>query len=76
MYEFIVVKVMNEAMLRVKKSNNQDYSINEKIKNDLQDEELFTKIDKDTAIELLKNVGVSEDKLEEMYEKLLAQKNN
>lgn len=76
MNEFIVVKVMNEAMLRVKKSNNQDYSINEKIKNDLQDEELFTKIDKDTAIELLKNVGVSEDKLEEMYEKLLAQKNN
>ena len=28
MNEFIVVKVMNEAMLRVKKSNNQDYSIN------------------------------------------------
>lgn len=75
MNEFIVVKVMNEAMLRVKKSNNQDYSINEKIKNDLQDEELFTKIDKDEAIELLHNVGVAEDKLEEMYEKLIAQNN-
>ena len=32
MDEFVVIKVMNEAMLRLKKSKNEDFTKNEKIK--------------------------------------------
>ena len=71
MDEFIVIKVMNEAMLRLKKSKNENYVINDKIKKHLEDEALFFKINKDTAIKVLISVGVSEDKLEETYLKLI-----
>lgn len=74
MDEFIVVKVMNEAMLRLKKNKNEDYSINERIRHDLEDRELFLKISKKDALMILSNVGVSNGKLEEMYEKLMAKK--
>ena len=46
MDEFIVIKVMNEATLRLKKSKNEDFSINDKIKQLLQDEAIFFKIKK------------------------------
>ena len=69
MDEFIVVKVMNEAMLRLKKNKNEDYSINERIRHDLEDRELFLKISKKDALMILSNVGVSNGKLEEMYKK-------
>ena len=74
MDEFIVVKVMNEAMLRLKKNKNEDYSINERIRHGLEDRELFLKISKKEALMILSNVGVSNGKLEEMYEKLMAKK--
>lgn len=74
MDEFIVVKVMNEAMLRLKKNKNEDYSINERIRHDLEDRELFLKISKKDALMILSDVGVSNGKLEEMYEKLMAKK--
>ena len=74
MDEIIVVKVMNEAMLRLKKNKNEDYSINERIRHDLEDRELFLKISKKEALMILSNVGVSNGKLEEMYEKLMAKK--
>lgn len=47
MDEFVVIKVMNEAMLRLKKSKNEDSTKNEKIKEFLQDEAIFFKIRKE-----------------------------
>ncbi len=70
MDEFIIIKVMNESMLRLKKSKNKDYTVNEKIKELLEDEALFFRISKKNAINLLISVGVADDKLEEVYKKL------
>lgn len=71
MDKFVIIKVMNEAMIRLKKSKNEDYKRNEKIKEFLSDESLFFKIKKETAIKVLTNVGVKEEKLEETYQKLI-----
>lgn len=71
MDEFVVIKVMNEAMLRLKKSKNEDYTKNEKIKEFLQDEAIFFKIRKEMALKVLISVGVNEEKLEETYQKLI-----
>lgn len=71
MDKFVIIKVMNEAMIRLKKSKNEDYKRNEKIKEFLSDEALFFKIKKETAIKVLTNVGVKEEKLEETYQKLI-----
>ena len=70
MDEFIVIKVMNEAMLRLKKRKNEDYKKNEELKKYLEDEALFFRIKKAYVIEILNIVGVAEDKLEETYQKL------
>ena len=70
MDEFIVIKVMNESMLRTKKGRNEEYSINEEIKKTLEDEALFFKVSKETALKILTNVGVAKDMLEETYVKL------
>lgn len=70
MDEFIVIKVMNESMLRLKRDKNMDYTINEKIKELLEDEGLFFRIRKENAIKTLASVGVANDKLEEVYKKL------
>lgn len=71
MDELIVIKVMNEAMLRLKKGKNEDYSIHEKIDECLKDKDFFLKAKKDTAMKVLLSVGVSKDKLEETYGKLI-----
>lgn len=71
MDEFIVIKVMNEAMLRLKNSKNEDSSFNEKIKEYLQDEAFFFKINKESAFKVLIGVGVLDEKLEETYQKLI-----
>ena len=64
MDEFTVIKVMNEATLRLKKNKNEE------LKKYLEDEALFFRIKKEHAIEILNSVGVAEDKLEEIYQKL------
>lgn len=74
MDEFIIIKVMNESMLRLKKDKNRDYTINKKIKELLEDETLFFRIIKRNAISLLDSVGVANDKLEEVYKKLTDKK--
>ena len=70
MDEFKVIAVMNEAMLQLLKSKNANYEKNLKIKNYLNDEAFFFKINKLNAIKILKNVGVKQEKLEEVYKKL------
>ena len=70
MDEFKMIDVMNEAMLKLLKDKNADYEINMKIKELLQDEAIFFKIGKSKAFVILQNVGVKQDKLEEVYKKL------
>ena len=70
MDKFIIIKIMNEAMIRLKTSKNENCEKNEKIKEFLEDEALFFKIKKETALKVLINVGVNEEKLEETYQKL------
>ena len=70
MDKFVIIKIMNEAMLRLKMSKNEDCEKNEKIKEFLEDEALFFKIKKETAMKILTSVGVNEEKLEETYQKL------
>ena len=65
MDKFVIIKIMNEAMLRLKMSKNEDCEKNEKIKEFLEDEALFFKIKKEIAIKVLTNVGVKEEELEE-----------
>ena len=70
MDKFVIIKIMNEAMMRLKMSKNEDYEKNKKIKEFLEDEALFFKIKKEHAIKLLISVGVKEENLEETYQKL------
>ena len=72
MDEFIVIKVMNEAMLKLKKSKNEDFTINEKIKEYLNDKEFFSKVSKDSAMKVLISAGVAKDKLDDTYKKLIS----
>ncbi len=71
MDKFTIIKIMNEAMIRLKISKKQDYKRNETIREFLEDEALFFKIKKETAIKVLTSVGVKEEKLEETYQKLI-----
>ena len=70
MDEFKVIVVMNEAMLKLLKSKNANYEKNSKIKEYLEDEAFFFKINKLKAFEILQNVGVKQEQLEEVYKKL------
>lgn len=71
MDKFTVIKIMNEATLRLKMSKNEDYEKNKKIKEFLEDEELFFKIKKETALKVLTRVGVNKENLEATYQKLI-----
>lgn len=68
--EFKVIGVMNKAMLKTLKDKNKDFTKNEKIKEFLEDESCFFKIDKTKALRILQYVGVKQDQLENVYEKL------
>lgn len=58
---------MNETMLKLLKDKNANYEINLKIKELIKDEAIFFKINKSNAFNILENVGVKQDKLEEVY---------
>ena len=70
MDEFKVIDVMNEAMLKLLKDKNANYEENLKIKKYLEDEAIFFKISKPNAYKILQNVGVKQEKLEDVYKKL------
>ena len=72
MSEFKVIVVMNEAMLKLLEDKNKDYNVNLKIRKKLEDEALFFKINRIEAIEILKNVGVKQENIENVYKKLVS----
>ncbi|MCI9063324.1 MAG: hypothetical protein HFJ17_01800 [Clostridia bacterium] len=70
MDEFKVIIVMNEALLRLRKTKGEDCTINLKIKECLKDEGFFFRTDKSNAYNVIKNVGVRDEQIEEVYKKL------
>ena len=75
MEEFTVIKVMNEAKIEILKEKNNDYSLNTKIQEYLEeDEAFFFKISKEKAYKILKEIGIKSEKLKTVYEKLISSK--
>ena len=72
MDEFKIIIVMNEAMLRTLKNKNANYEENLRIKKYLEDESIFFKINKSNAYKILQKVGVKQDKLDDVYKKLIS----
>ena len=70
MNEFKVIEIMNEAMLKLLKDKNTDYNENLKIRKYLEDEAIFFKINKLDGYKILKKVGVKQENLEKVYNKL------
>lgn len=73
MNEFILINAMNEAMINTLKEKNKNCDINLSIKEYLKDEAIFFKIDREKAFSILKNVGVMEEQLENVYQKLISE---
>ena len=71
--EFIIVDVMNEAMIRTLSQKNEDIEENLKIREALKDEAFFFKTDKENAYKVLKNVGIKEENISNVYNKLISQ---
>ena len=74
MDEFKVILVMNETMIELLKDKNESCEKNLKIKQYLEDEAFFFKIDKSQAYTILQNVGVKQEQLEKVYKKLIEPK--
>ena len=71
MNELKVIKVMNEAKIEILQENRDNYEEHLKIKQIIEDEACFNKIKKLKAYDILRRVGVKENKIEEVYKKLI-----
>ena len=71
MNELKVIKVMNEAKIEISQENRDNYEEHLKIKQILEDEACFFKLEKLKAYDILRSVGVKENKIEEVYKKLI-----
>ena len=72
MDEFKVIVVMNETTLELLKDKNENFEKNLKIKQYLKDETIFFRINKSNAYKILQNVGVKQERIEEVYKKLIS----
>lgn len=64
-------KVINEATLKALQRNGKNCEKNLKIKEYLNDEAFFYKIDKNNALKILLMIGVKSDQIEIVYNKLV-----
>ena len=67
--EFIVIDVMNEAMIRTLSQKKENCEENLKIRQYLADD----KIEKEKALQILRNVGIKEENISNVYNKLISQ---
>lgn len=70
--ELKIVKIMNEAMLKTHKDNQQNYQKHIEIRENLKDDAIFFKIEKAKANDILKTVGVQKEQIENVYKKLIS----
>lgn len=66
------IKLMNDTMIKYLSSLGKSTQRNEIIKNILEDDKCFEKISKDDAYMILKDIGVSEEKIESIYLNLVS----
>ena len=71
--EFIVIDVMNEAMIRTLSQKKENCEENLKIRQYLADEAFFFKKKKKKALQILRNVGIKEENISNVYNKLISQ---
>ena len=71
MNELKVIKVMKEKKIEISQENRDNYEEHLKIKQILEDEACFFKLEKLKAYDILRSVGVKENKIEEVYKKLI-----
>lgn len=70
MITFRDIKFMNDATKAYLESKNQSAERNNIIQYILDDEACFFKMDKQDALDILKDIGVSQSKLEVIYSEL------
>ena len=69
------VKLMNETTILYLKRLGKSTKRNEIVNNILEDEACFFKINKNDAYIILKDIGVSESNLDEVYSELISKNN-
>ena len=69
------VKLMNETTILYLKKLGKSTKRNEIVNNILEDEACFFKINKNDAYIILKDIGVSESNLDEVYSELISKNN-
>ena len=66
------VRIMNDTMLLYLKKLGMDYRKNEIIKKILEDETCFFKMDKNDAYIVLRDVGIKNDNIDNIYSNLIS----
>ena len=66
------IELMNETMIVYLKKLGKDTKRNDIIREILKDDMLIKKMNKEDAIMILKDVGIGDEKLEEIYSELIS----
>lgn len=75
MDELQEIRLMNETRMLYLEKTGKENDKNKIISKILEDDSCFFKLNKDDAFMILKEIGIKEDKINEIYEKLISQKN-
>lgn len=68
------IRILNEAMIDSLKKNGKNYQANMIIADILKDEDCFSKISKEDAFMILRNLDINENQLETIYLELIRRK--
>lgn len=66
------LRIINDSNILYLKKINKSYERNEIIKNILDDDACFFKMNKDDAYMILREIGILDDKIETVYKKLIS----
>lgn len=66
--------IMNEATIIYKKELGEDSNENKKIKEMLEDEACFFKLDKNIAFKVIEKIGIAKEKVEEVYNEVISKR--
>ena len=66
------IRLMNESMIKSLESIGKNAQRNIIIKNILEDEKCFQKLDKEDAYMILKDIGISSEKIDYIYLNLVS----
>lgn len=66
--------IMNEATIIYKEELGEDSNENKKIKEILEDEACFFKLDKNIAFKVIEKIGIAREKVEEVYNEVISKR--